>query len=246
METLSPAIGVEKSGDRKLSTNRSVSATWLSQGSCPGDCPFKDAGCYAQTGRSAIHTSKLNKAHELGKFTPEQLAKFEAEAIDKLSGRNPLRLHIVGDSRTRKAVRIIRKATDRYFAKFQQPIWTFTHAHNIPRELWGNVSVLRSCENFQQVVNAHNAGYASAMVIPTKHKSHKPVDLGQGFRGIPCPHQTKKAESCKDCKLCMNDKHLHENKLVILFAPDRGTDKKLAKAIKILPMVTENKMVATA
>lgn len=246
METLTPAIGVEKSGDLKLSTDRSVSATWVSQGSCPDYCSLKGSGCYAENGRSAIHTSRLNLAQAKGQFTPEQLARFEAQAIDNLSGKNPLRLHIVGDSRTRKSVRIVRTAAERYKARFNQPVWTFTHAINIPRELWGSVSVLRSCENFNQVKTAHAEGYASALVITEKHESHKPVQLGDGFRGIPCPQQVKKSDSCKSCKLCWNDKHLHQNKLVILFAPDRGTDKKLKSALKVLPMVNENKIAIAA
>ena len=235
METTTPmpAIAVERSADRKLSLDSSVSATWVTQGSCPSSCPFMGNGCYTETGKPNLVRQRLNLAHSLGKYSPEQLARFEAHAVDSLSGKRPLRLHILGDSRTRKSARIMATAAKRYKAKHNQPVWTFTHAHNVPRNVWGIVSVLRSCETMEQVIKAHADGYASAMVRSTPHESHRSYDLGNGFKGIPCPQQTGKAESCVKCQLCMKDNVLHRNKSVIVFAPDRSTHKKLAK---VLPM----------
>jgi hypothetical protein len=179
----------------------------------------------------------LNLAHSIGKYSPEQLARFEAYAIDTLTGKNPLRLHILGDSRTRKSTRILATAAKRYKAKYNQPVWTFTHAHNVPRKLWGIVSVLRSCETMEQVKQAHADGYASAMVRETPHTSARAYDLGDGFKGVPCPQQTGKAESCAKCQLCMKDSSLHKGKMVIVFAPDRNTNKRISTALKQLPVI---------
>lgn len=241
METTTPpipAIAVERSEDRKLSLNAGVSATWVTQGSCPSSCPFMGNGCYTETGKPNLVRRRLNHAHSIGKYSPEKLARFEAYAIDKLTGKRPLRLHILGDSRTRKSTRILATAAKKYKSKHNQPVWTFTHAHNVPRTDWGIVSVLRSCENLEQVIKAHADGFASAMVRNTPHESHKAYDLGNGFKGVPCPQQTGKSESCVTCGLCMNDSKLHQAKRVIVFAPDRGTHKRIANALQVLPVIS--------
>jgi hypothetical protein len=238
-----PAIAVQRSGDLKLSTDRTVSATWVSQGSCHDECPFKGKGCYAETGRSRMHTMRLNEADQ-GQYTPEQLAQFEADAIDSLKPIYDLRLHIVGDCRTPESARIVSKAGMRYKKRSGKDVWTFTHAPNIDRAIWGDISILRSVESESQLQFEHDRGYACAMVISEPHIDHKPVKLQDGFKGIPCPQQTGKSKSCKDCRLCMNDKHLHDNKLVILFAPDRGTKDKIANSIAN-KKITKLPMVAT-
>ena len=235
-----PAFAVERSGDRKLSTDRTVSATWVSQGSCPDTCSLKNAGCYAETGKSNIHTKRLNEAHALGNFTPEQIAEFEAKAIRRLKGKYDLRAHIVGDCKTVKSAKIVADALNEYKQRSGKRVWTYTHALHVPRNVWGDVSILRSCENQNELLHEHNRGYACALVVPEPHVSHKPVKLKDGFTGIPCPFQVKKTASCKDCGLCMNDKHLHAKKLVIMFAPDHGTGKKVRKALQILPVIADN------
>ncbi len=231
-----PAIAVERSADRKLSTDKTVSATWASQGSCPANCSFYLSGCYAETGHAGITTKRLNMAQSIGMFTPEQIARFEADAVNRLKGKYDLRGHVVGDCKTVEAARIVSEAYNAYIKRSGKRVWTYTHALDVPRSVWGDVSILRSCESVEQLQVEHDRGYACSLVVPTKHESHRPVNLGNGFTGIPCPYQVKKTESCKACGLCMQDKHLHRRKLVILFAPDSGTDKKIKKALQVLPM----------
>lgn len=235
-----PAFAVERSGDRKLSVDRTISATWVSQGSCPDSCSFKGSGCYAETGRSAIHTRRLNNAQAEGNYTPEEIAEYEAKAIRGLSGKFDLRAHIVGDCKTVKAAKIVADALNEYKVRSGKRVWTYTHAENVPREVWGDISILRSCESVSELNREHNRGYACALVVPEAHESHKPVKLEGGFTGIPCPYQVKKTASCKDCGLCLNDKHLRAKKLVILFAPDHGTSKRVKTALKVLPVVSES------
>lgn len=240
-----PAIAVEQSGDTKLSKDGSISATWVSQGSCPKTCSFYKNGCYGEHGKANLTTIRLNSAQELGKYNPEQLAKFEAQAISTLSGKRPLRLHILGDCRTQKSARIVSKAANQYIKTYNKPVWTYTHAPNVPRSIWGAVSVLRSCENVAEIEHEHNRGYACVLVVPEPHKTHRAYDLGNGFRGVPCPQQTGKQESCAKCKLCWNDKALRDNKLVILFAPDGSTSKRIKNALKVLPVVQNTAKCAT-
>ena len=229
--TILPVIGVERSQDRKLSTDSRVSATWVAQASCPDSCPFKNSGCYAETGRSGIHTRRLNAAESAGDYNALDLAKLEAAAIRGLSGKNDLRLHVVGDCKTRAAARTVAAAAAEYAGKHGKRVWTYTHATNVPRSDWGSISILRSCQTMAEVKTAHARGWATALVVPNKHNGPKVVDLGDGFKGVPCPYQTGKTKSCVDCGLCLNDNKLRANKLVVLFAPDSGTNESIKQAL---------------
>ena len=211
---------VERSGDTKLSLDGSASATWSAQVSCADDCPFYNAGCYAEGGNAGFQTRRLNTA-ALGieGLTADMVAEAEAEAIDTLSGTRPLRLHVVGDCKTARSVSIVAAAAERYTARGGGAVWTYTHAHNTARAVWGSVSVLRSCETLEQVKRAHAEGFAAAMVTEGAHAGKTAVDLGAGFTGMPCPQQTGAAESCVKCRLCIQDTKLHARRRVILFAP---------------------------
>ena len=88
-----------------------VAVTWVSQASCPADCPFLRSGCYAESGNAGFTTARLNRA---AKRSPAVLAREEARGIDWLSGYNLLRLRIVGDCRTNKAAQIVGDACKRY------------------------------------------------------------------------------------------------------------------------------------
>lgn len=220
-----PARAIERSFDRKLSSDGTVSATYVSQNSCPATCPFRNAGCYAESGHTAFTTRKVNASEVV---TPESIAEVEAGAIRGLSGQYPLRLHVVGDCSTEAAARIVAEAADEYASRHDMPVWTYTHAHDVPRNAWGKVSVLRSCENLTQISQAHADGYATAMVVP-EFESDKAYPLENGFVGIPCPHQTGKVKGCKNCGLCQNDEKLHANKRVVLFAA-HGSRKKMVAA----------------
>lgn len=232
VEYATPVLGIERSQDRKLSTDSRVSATWVAQASCPDSCPFRGAGCYAETGRSGMHTRRINAAEAKGDYNALELARMEAQAIDGLSGKNPLRIHVVGDCKTVGAAKTVAAAAARYAAKHNQKVWTYTHATNVPRAAWGPVSILRSCQTMGEVKEAHKRGWATALVV-AGFKSEKAYSLGDGFTGIPCPYQTGKTKSCVDCGLCLDDQKLRDRKLVILFGPDRGTTEQVKAALGV-------------
>lgn len=199
-----------------------VSATWVAQNSCPSSCPHMGAGCYAESGMAGFTTARLNKAgRDNTELTPAAIAQIEAAGIDSLTGRRDLRLHVVGDARTNKAAQILSAAADRYIARGASKgktvrVWTYTHARDTTRASWGRISVLRSCENLQQVAAAHAAGFAAAIVI-SEHTHDTAYKMGE-FTAIPCPEQTGRAASCEKCGLCMQDSKLHARKRVIVFA----------------------------
>ena len=140
------ASALEVSANRKLGP---VLATFVSQVSCPEECPWYDDGklgspCYANNGYLGFITAKLNK----GQGNHLDAAREEAELIRGLSGEHTLRLHVVGDCKEKLAAEMVSSAADEYRARRGQLVWTYTRAwQNIPRKSWGGVSVLASCEN---------------------------------------------------------------------------------------------------
>jgi hypothetical protein len=208
----------------------------VSQASCPSTCPWFKSGCYAESGPQGIHTNRLNKSDVTN---VNDIANLHASAIDSLSGKNDLRINIVGDLTTDSCVTVVADAITRYRLKSHRKykVWAYTHAIT-KRSSWGkDVSVLRSCENLEQVAKAFNDDFAAAMVVDT-YESTSAYTLtdkkGNSFVGIPCPATTKADISCKSCRLCMNEDKLKKLNRVILFAA-HGTGKK-----KMLPVLNSN------
>lgn len=56
------ATVVVRSKNRKLGN---VAATYVTLDSCPSDCAFKGAGCYAETGYVGIQTKRFGRGNPL-------------------------------------------------------------------------------------------------------------------------------------------------------------------------------------
>ena len=228
----------------KNSKTGPVSATYTCQQSCPSTCPFlpqsinpdSNGGCYGNCGNVAMIARRLNNAAAaIPMLTAEMIAEAEAEAIDQLSGRNPLRLHVVGDSATDESANLLAQAAKRYrkrgsmYRSGSQPVWSYCHAWQaVKRISWGVVSVLASVHDMVEGLQAHGKGYALAMTV--ERHTAQVVDLGNGFRGVACLEQTK-GINCVDCGLCFDDAKLHKHKIVILFAI-HSTVKRAVESIK--------------
>ena len=206
-------LGVEKSANKKLSTDGMFSSTWVTQESCPKTCLFLYNGCYAKFGNSRFVTNRVNQSPIKN---PIAIAHTEAMVIEELSGQYPLRLHVVGDCAYTDCAKIVAKSAAIYQNKNNQPVFTYTHSRSILRAAWGIISVLKSCHTLKAVRTAYKQGYAAALVV-RKFKSDKAYPIGE-FKGIPCPYQTHKVDSCKNCRLCFNADKLRENKRIILFS----------------------------
>jgi len=216
-------LAVEKSTNSKTGL---VAATYAPIQSCPKTCPFMDGGCYAQHGHCGIHLRRLNKNAKAQKKTRAvDIARIEARAIREMKSMLPLRLHIVGDCKTAKAAEIVARASGEYRARTAQPVWTYTHAwKTIPRDKWGDISVLASCETIEDAKCAMERGYAASMVRAKKFdKSFKLGDIQM----IPCPEMVK-GIPCNKCKLCTKDQMLLKSRRVICFFP-HGTGAETAR-----------------
>lgn len=223
------AIGVELSHNGKTGP---VSATYVTQSSCPSSCRFKGNGCYAESGPAGFTTNRLNRASE--NESPEALATMEAIEIGKLSGKNPLRVHVVGDCQTDEAAQIVSSAMLDHESKFNRPAWTYTHAwRDVQRSSWQSASVIASCENASDVQLAESLGYSTAIVVD-EFESDKAYTTSDGINVIPCPEQTGKAANCASCQLCMGPavQRRLERHQSIGFAVHGGQAKKAKQAIK--------------
>jgi hypothetical protein len=208
-----------------------VSATYAAQQSCPEDCIFYHAGCFAENGQiGGFITKRLNR-NLPDDITPEQIAQEEAAAIDRLSGERDLRLHVVGDSKTTAGTRMIANAARRYIARGGRRVWSYTHAwRRVPRSAWGPVSVLASCETGEEVLTARSRGYASAIVVD-QHETDKLHRLGP-INVLPCPQETR-GVTCARCQLCMDDGRLRDLNITIAFAV-HGSPRSKAQALRSL------------
>lgn len=220
------ATATEKSSNSKVGP---ASVTSAAQESCPKSCAWYGAGCYAESGFQGLYvTSKLNRS--VGDATAEDVARVEAAAIDGLSGKQDLRVHIVGDSKTNRIARLVSAAADRHRAKHGKRVWSYTHAwREVLRKSWGKVSVLASCETLSDIRHAWSRGYAACVVV-TKFQDTK-AWVKDGIKMVPCPHTLGKVENCVKCGLCMRGDWLFESKTVVVFEAHGGGKRKMAEKL---------------
>lgn len=200
----------EPAGPYCASTYASIAAT------CPGSCPFRDNGCFAQAGAQHLTMGALDKAGRRVRGLDVSLAeadKLDATWVrgvprDGARGGRDLRLHVGGDVSCEAGARALACAVERARARGLGSCWTYTHRwRDIPRGAWGTaISVLASCETGRDVDEALGRGYAAAITVdhfasPRRFalRSHR------GARAIPCPFEAGKGITCVQCRLCFDD-----------------------------------------
>jgi len=228
--------GIAKAVTNSLNVKLGVaSTTYVSQVSCPSDCVFRNAGCYAERGTvGMVATRHLNKTAEEENADAIDVARAEAEAIDTMAtvvGR-PLRLHTVGDCASDEAARIVSEAAERYMERGGGQAWTYTHGwRDVERSSWGAVSVLASCETQEQVMEAAERGYAAAIVVD-EFADRRRHNIGL-IDILPCPAQTTESVHCSSCRLCFDDEAILERGYAIGFEV-HGTHDTKRKALATL------------
>ena len=204
---MNPVTLVARSKNRKLGA---VAATYVSQQSCPRDCPFLRSGCYAESGPIGVITHRLNRS---GRRSPKSLALAESKLIASAPGDRPLRVHVVGDCRTNGSAQIVSRA----MANYPNRSWTYTHAwRKVHRRSWGKANVLASCESIASVRKARRGGYATVLTVP-KFQADRAYNVTPDIRLIPCPNQTR-GVTCAQCRLCWDAERLRKSRLTIGFA----------------------------
>jgi hypothetical protein len=220
---------IEKTRSQKVGD---VSVTYAPVQSCPSTCRFLNNGCYAQNGHCGFTFRRLSNAlKSKARVRPSEIAKAEAKAITGLSGARHLRLHVSGDCKTPEAAEILSNAADNYIKKHNKRVWTYTHSWDvIPRHKWGNISVIASCETFDEVKKATKSGYATCL---TRYKPFDKSFMWNGYKMIPCLEQTR-GINCDKCMLCMKDEMLLRNKSIVCLFSHGSQKNKINKTLKEL------------
>ena len=197
---------------------------------CLRSCPFLDNGCYAQRGPGG-HNARLERNAAQQGLDALDLAHEEARLIRRAArklrekqkgGDTPLRLHHGGDATTTDAVGALLAAC----RAWPGPVWTYTHAwREVPREAWGEISVLASVETPAEIRLAVARRYAPALAVPVFPPDGKPWREA-GIQFIPCPAElyaketrqrraeiaagrapeaaVRRPRTCFDCRLCFD------------------------------------------
>jgi hypothetical protein len=205
-----------------------VSATYTGYQTCSDHCPlkptigslgeFKQAECYASCDLVGMTMHRLTTASVSAPLV--QIQAQECDGIRKLSGKRPLRLKVGGDTPNTAYAEALSNACDAYTAKHDQPTYGYTHTwREIPRESFGTISMLASCDAPGDIAAAKQRGYATAIVVSEFPQGNKLFTI-DGNKCIPCPEQCSTEEKhvqCIDCKLCFRDGMLRERGLTIAF-----------------------------
>jgi hypothetical protein len=227
-------------GNRKrpVPTGPYICSTYLPiEKTCSSTCPLKDNGCYPQSGYTQSLIHKLDEAAR--SFTPDEVVAEEARRIRRaFNGRRipqdggrhgnagrDLRLHDSGDVTTAEQAALLAAAVDDWLRRDGGRVWTYTHGwRQIPREAFGETSVLASVEMPEDIERARELRYASAIVVdefPSKNAFKLP---GSTATIIPCPAETSE-RTCVECRLCLDADGLLRRNQAIAFQA-HGPDKK--------------------
>tara|TARA_R100000808_G_scaffold5835_1_gene17615 strand:+ start:2783 stop:3514 length:732 start_codon:yes stop_codon:yes gene_type:complete len=230
--TLSPKPQTHSAGAKAIEITKAAkitncSATYLSQVTCPKTCSFLNNGCYAESGPVSWQRPDKERVEN-----PYTATSDECRHINNLSGTRPLRLHVVGDAYDSVCARSLAAASKAYSERHSMPVWTYTHNwREIPREEWGDISVLASCETPVDIQEAQERGYATAIVAPNPPTEAKATKLPDGSRLLACLHETLDIP-CIKCGVCMNDKRLLEKRITIVFSAHGAQKKKVQLALE--------------
>lgn len=211
----------EPVGPYCVSTYASIAAT------CPGSCPFRDNGCFAQAGASHLTMGKLDRSGR--KVRPLSVTLAEADKIahlwqrdgvpqDGARGGRDLRLHVGGDVSCADGAAALAEAAQGYQERGGGAVWTYTHRwRELGRSSWGAINVFASCESPADVRLAWRRGYEAAVTVDD-FRGRSAYPLAPGITAIPCPFEARGRVTCVQCRLCLDPRPLRSRQRVIAFA----------------------------
>ena len=196
---------------------------------CPAACPFRDNGCYAESGPLKLHWMKVTKG-ERGDIWFKFLDK-----IKELPAGSKWRHNQAGDLPSDNAQDLDSiKCADLARANIGKRGFTYTHYDVLDN--FQNAIIVNSMNNLGFTVNvsANNLDHADklcdlniapvATVLPIEQTTNTVTPKGR--KVVVCPATYKDNVSCSDCMLCQK----RDRKVIVGF-PAHGTGKKKASAI---------------
>jgi hypothetical protein len=195
---------------------------------CPSACPFKDNGCYAESGPLKLHWLKVTKG-ERGDDWSTFLDK-----IKELPAGSKWRHNQAGDLPGDTKDLDSTKCVD--LAKANEGKRGFTYTHYDVLENFQNAITVNIMNHLGFTVNvsANNLDHADqlcdldiapvATVLPIEQTTNTVTPKGR--KVVVCPATYKDEVSCADCMLCEK----RDRKVIVGF-PAHGTSKRKASAI---------------
>ena len=195
---------------------------------CPTACPFRDNGCYAESGPLKLHWLKVTKG-ERGDDWSTFLDK-----IKELPAGSKWRHNQAGDLPGDTQDLDSTKCVD--LAKANDGKRGFTYTHYDVLDNFQNAITVNMMNHLGFTVNvsANNLEHADqlcdldiapvATVLPIEQTTNTVTPKGR--KVVVCPATYKDDVSCADCMLCEK----RDRKVIVGF-PAHGTSKKKASAI---------------
>ena len=205
-----------------------MAATTSTATTCPTACPFKDNGCYAESGPLKLHWLKVTKG-ERGDDWSTFLDK-----IKELPAGSKWRHNQAGDLPGDTQDLDSTKCVD--LAKANDGKRGFTYTHYDVLDNFQNAITVNMMNHLGFTVNvsANNLEHADqlcdldiapvATVLPIEQTTNTVTPKGR--KVVVCPATYKDDVSCADCMLCEK----RDRKVIVGF-PAHGTGKKKASAI---------------
>jgi hypothetical protein len=195
---------------------------------CPSACPFKDNGCYAESGPLKLHWLKVTEGKR-----GDDWSTF-LDKIKELPAGSKWRHNQAGDLPGDTKDLDSAKCAD--LAKANEGKRGFTYTHYDVLENFQNAITVNIMNNLGFTVNvsANNLDHADqlcdldiapvATVLPIEQTTNTVTPKGR--KVVVCPATYKDDVSCADCMLCEK----RDRKVIVGF-PAHGTSKKKASAI---------------
>ena len=195
---------------------------------CPSACPFKDNGCYAESGPLKLHWLKVTKGERGDDWSTFINKIFDLPAGSKW--RHNQAGDLPGDTQNLDDVKCVE------LAKANEGKRGFTYTHYDVLENFQNAITVNIMNNLGFTVNvsANNLEHADqlcdldiapvATVLPIEQTTNTVTPKGR--KVVVCPATYKDDVSCADCMLCEK----RDRKVIVGF-PAHGTSKKKASAI---------------
>src|SRR5690606_34472023 len=193
----------------RISNNKKtgpIAVSYTSSDSCPGTCPLKGSGCYAELGPTALHWHKVSDK-------AEQNIDWFVNELDTLKRGSMFRHNVAGDLPHDDGY-IQSGALERIVtAVVARSLKAFTYTHHLP-ERGTNALILAAANagGFTVNLSANNVhqaiAYASAYRLPVV--TIVGPEFWQGEKSqtvknktfVRCPAEYLDSVQCIDCKLC--------------------------------------------
>lgn len=194
--------------------------------SCPPSCPFKNSGCYADSGPLALHWSKVT-AGDRGMPWAEFCDTIAALPAGQLWRHNQAGdLPGIGESVDPVALGQL------VAANIGRRGFTYTHKHSSDALYWvkhanaWGFTVNLSANDLQHADQLADTGCPVVVVLPIDAPQQTVTPAGR--KVITCPATYKENVSCETCQLCQRQRD------TIIGFPAHGTGK--AKIEKVFFM----------